>query len=387
MKYLHLLFFALTASSCFSQQKLPIITAASEAATIFEDRQPATSWRLSPETKIDIYTTNKLTKATVVKLKTDIDSISFTIKPGQHQDFIVLLNSKDTCYTRFQSPVVKDFGKIAPVIRDTIPFIINKQNTIYVRALLNNTDTLNLNFDTGTTELVLTRTSLKTKIKSDVKLYNTPNELKIGNRVYTTKIYDAELTGHDTDGRFGWDLFDGMIVELNYDKKIIVIHSKIPGGVNNNKKYAKLVIKYFSQIFFVEGTIAQSGIKNKEWFLFDTGYQRTAMLDNELLKQNKFPAHEMKEITKVMMRGATGNEVPVVTSNLEALTVGKFTLENVPAQLLTTNKPLRTANVHLLGNEILKRFNIFIDFQDNVVYLKPNHLFNAGYTEKPDPHK
>jgi hypothetical protein len=111
------------------------------------------------------------------------------------------------------------------------------------------------------------------------------------------------------------------------------------------------------------------------------------MLDSDLLKQNKFPAHEMKEITKVMMHGATGNEVPVITSNLEGLKLGKFTLENVPAQLLTTNKPLRTANVHILGNEVLKRFNIFIDFQDNVVYLKPNHLFNSSYIEEPAPQK
>jgi hypothetical protein len=387
MKCLGLLFFILITSNCSSQQKRPVIKATSEAATIFEDGQRVTSWNLSPQTKIDVYTTNKLTKPAHVKLITNIDSISFNIKPGQHIDFIVLLNGKDTCYTRFKAPEVKNFRKMVPVVHDTIPFIINKQNTIYVKALLNNTDTLNLNFDTGTTELVLTNKTLATKIKSDIKRYNTPYELKIGSRVYNTKVYDAELTGHDTDGRFGWDLFDGFIVELNYDKQIMVVHSKIPNGIKNSRQYTKLDIKYFSQIFFVEGTISQSGIKNKDWFLFDTGYQRTAMLDSDLLKQNKFPAHEMKEITKVMMHGATGNEVPVITSNLERLTLGKFTLENVPAQLLTTNKPLRTSNVHILGNEVLKRFNFFIDFQDNVVYLKPNNLFYSSYIEEPAPQK
>lgn len=388
MKHMYLTFFLILISACcFSQQKLPIIKASSAAATIIEDGQPITDWNLSPQTKIDAYTTNKLTKPTLVKLKTDIDSISLNIRPGQHKDFIVLLNGKDTCYTRFQSPAIKDFSKVWPVIHDTIPFVINEQNTIYVKAILNNIDTLKLNFDTGTTELIVTKEILKTKIKSDIKLYNTPCELKIGDRVYNTKIYDAELTGHDTDGRFGWDLFDGMIVELNYDKQIMIVHSKMPNGIKKDKRYTKLDIKYSSQIFFVESTISQSGIKNEDWFLFDTGYQRTAMLDNDLLKQNKFPADKMKLISKVMMHGATGNEVPVITSNLEALTLGKFTLNNVPAQLLTTNKPLRTANIHLLGNEILKRFNVFIDFQDNVVYLKPNHLFNAGYIEKPDTHK
>jgi len=379
MKCSHLFFFILITANCLSQQKLPIVKATSEAAVIIEDGQPVSNWNLSPQTKIDAYTTNKLTKPTYVKLRTDIDSISLSIEPGQNKDFIVLLNNKDTCYTRFQSPAVKNFGMQSPALHDTIPFIINKQNTIYVKAIFNNTDTLNLNFDTGTTELVLTNKTLETKISPEIKLYNTPYELKIGNRVYSTKIYDAELTGHDTDGRFGWDLFDGMIVELNYDKNIMIVHSKMPNGIKNNNSYTKLDIKYFSSIFFVEGTIAQSGIKNKDWFLFDTGYQRTTMLDNDLLNKNKFPVYKMKEISKVVMRGATGNEVPVITSNLEALTIGKFTLKNVPAQLLTTSKPLSTANVHLLGNEVLKRFNVFLDFQDNAVYLKPNTLFTAGY--------
>ena len=128
MKYLHLLFFILTASLCFSQQKLPVIKATSEAATIFEAGQPLTSWTLSPQTKIDVYTTNKLTNPTLVKLKTDIDSIGFTIRPGQYKDLIVLLNGKDTCYTRLQAPAVKNFQRSVPAIHDTIPFIINNSS-------------------------------------------------------------------------------------------------------------------------------------------------------------------------------------------------------------------------------------------------------------------
>lgn len=81
------------------------------------------------------------------------------------------------------------------------------------------------------------------------------------------------------------------------------------------------------------------------------------------------------------MHGTTGNEIPVITANLEALALSKHTLGNVPVQLLTTNKPLRNANVHILGNEILKRFNTFLDFQDNAVYLMPNKLYGDGYVD------
>jgi len=382
MKYILSLLALVASCSAFAQKKLPVVKAKSNNAAIYVNGRRATLWTLTPEAKPDVYNTNKVATVSRVMLKTDSDSIAFNMKPGQRNDFIVLLNGKDSCYTSFQSPAKKDFSKMKPALHDTIPMVMNEHNTIYVKAVLNSTDTLNMNFDSGSTEITFTREILKNKIKQDLKLYNTPYELKIGKNTYTSKVYDAELAGHDTDGRFGWDLFDGMIVELNYDRNIMVVHSEMPRSIKKDKAYTKLAIQYFSNLLFVESTLSQSGTVNKDWFLFDSGYQRTAMLDNDLLKQRGFPVDKMPVIKKVMMYGGQGNEVPVITSSLEALKIGKYTLPNVPAQLLTSNKPLRGQNVHLLGNEVLKRFNIVLDFQENVVYLKPNRYFNDGYIEK-----
>ena len=382
MKYTLLILLTIFSAHSYSQKKLPVIKAKSATARIYEGDNPSMGWTISPEVKPDVFITNKLATPVTVTFKTDSDSISFTMKPGLQKDFIVVLNGKDSCYTRIESPAAKNFSTLKPEIHDTIPLLINEQNTIYVKAILNKTDTLNLNFDSGTTELSLTSDILKTKIKSALNLYNTPYELEIGKRAYATKVYDTQLTGHDTDGRFGWDLFDGMIVELNYDRNIMIVHSALPKGIKNNKDYTPLDIKYFSQLFLTKSQLSQSGSKTTDWFLFDTGYQRSIMLDNDLLKQNNFPIEKMEVIKKVMMHGAKGNKIPVITSNLEGLTIGKYKLKNVPAQILTTNKPLRDANIHILGNEVLKRFNTILDFQDNVVYLKPNSLFDTEYIEK-----
>ncbi|WP_410220576.1 aspartyl protease family protein [Pedobacter sp.] len=382
MKKSILIPFVLIANLCLAQKQLPVVKASSNKAKIYTENNQINNWNIDPKIKIDVFSTNKLTTLTPIKFKTDIDSLNFKLKPGESKDFIVLLNGKDSCYTRIQSPERKDFSKTSPEIHDTIPLIINKENTIYVKAVLNAKDTLNFNFDTGTTEIVLTRNVLKNKIKSDLKLYNTPYDLKIGKHSYKANVFDTELTGHDTDGRFGWDLFDGMIVELNYDKNLMIVHSKLPASIVKDKTYSKLDIRYFSSIFLVSGTIAQSGTSNKDWFLFDTGYQRTAMLDNDLLKQHKFPVEKMEVIKKVMMRGAMGNEIPVITSDLNSLKLGNHELKNVPVQVLTGNKPLKDENIHILGNEVLKRFNTILDFQHNVVYLKPNNLYQETYTEQ-----
>ena len=267
-------------------------------------------------------------------------------------------------------------------LSDSIYLTINGQNTIVVKAIFNEIDTLNLNFDTGTTELVLTNYVLKNKLKSSPKLYNTFYGLKIGSTNYKTKVYDAELSGHGTDGRFGWDFFKNKIVELNYDKSIMIVHNMLPKSVATNEKFTKLKMEFFEDLFLVESEIKQYGVKNKDLFLFDTGYQRTAMLDNDLLKEGKFPTEKMEVINKAILKGAQGNDIPVITSNLKVLKIGKYKLKNIPIQQLTISKPLKNKNIHILGNEVLKRFNMFLDFKNNVIYLKPNRLFDDKYIDQ-----
>ncbi|QKX05233.1 clan AA aspartic protease [Aquimarina sp. TRL1] len=265
---------------------------------------------------------------------------------------------------------------------DSIPLHINTHNTIYVQAILNQTDTLLLNFDTGTTELILTNNTLQNKIKSNITLYNSAYTLKIGNTYYNTKVYDAKLTGHGTDGRFGWDLFKDKVVELNYDKNLMVIHPKTPAVVVNDQTYTKLPFTILDNVFLVKSTLTQGKAKITGDFLFDTGYQRTVMIDNEVLKKTRFPVNEMKELKRVVMRGAQGNEIPVITLNLERFTIAEHELIDVPVQLLTSNRPIKKHAIHYIGNEVLKRFNCFFDFPKKRIYLTPNSLFNQEYIEK-----
>lgn len=59
-------------------------------------------WRLDPSSKPDIYSFfSKKTER--VAFVSDVDSISFSVKPNDEVNFIVLLNNKDTCYTQIKS--------------------------------------------------------------------------------------------------------------------------------------------------------------------------------------------------------------------------------------------------------------------------------------------
>jgi hypothetical protein len=382
MKIIIPLLLALIPISAFSQNKIPVIHANSNQARIYEQHNVTTDWHISPKLKPDIFLTGKMPRPGTIKFRTDIDSLSFYLGPGQHRDFIVLLNGKDSCLTRIQSPEAKDFSKLGVAFHDTIPFFINKFNTNYLPVVLNGTDSLLLNFDSGATEVCITTDGLKQKVKSQPKLYNTVYDIQVGNQSFKSKVYDIAIAGNEVDGLLGWNLFDGMIVELDYDHHRMIIHSKMPGQLLHDSGYSKFNITFIKNKPFIESKISQSGTSDKSLFFFDLGYQRTVMLDNDLLKASGFPTGKMQVIKKIIMHGTRGNEVPVVTANLESLKIGKFELKNVPAQIMTQGKPMAGVNVHYLGSDVLKRFNTVLDFQKNVIYLKPNQLYGSEYADQ-----
>lgn len=366
-----------------AQKKLPVLKADSSKAVITEeDTGLKTAWNLDPSAKPDVYTVSRITKGSrTVIIKTDIDSLRITIKKGQAKELVILLKGKDSCFTRIESRKPKDFSSVQPPFSDSLRMGINAQNTLFVKAVLNKTDSLTLNFDTGSNNLSLTTEALKNKISQPLK--GRKNILSLGKKEYDGfRIYPVELSGHGTDGRFGWDLFDGMVVELNYDRGIMVVHSQLPAYVRKDKTYKPLEITYFDTLFFVETAIKQEKSTYAGRFLFDTGYQRTVMLDGPLLRENDFPADQMKVIKKVIMKGGMGNKIAVITSNLESLSLGGYVLSNIPAQLLAESRPVKDKKMNILGNEILKRFNVFLDFQHDIVYIKPDMLFDVSYIEK-----
>lgn len=367
----------------FAQESLPVIKATSTKAAIYMQDRPGKRWNIEPAQKLDVFETPKIARPEQVRFKTDSDSMVFTLKPGTHKDFVVLLNGKDSCLTRIQSPALLDFSQQYPTLHDTIPMYINEHNTMYIAAVLNGTDTLWLNFDTGSSDITLKEETIA-NLKTPLDLYRKPYDLQIGKRHYTSTVFDTKLSGHGTEGRFGWNLFDGYVVELNYDKGIMVVHGQLPQAIAADKKYTRLPMRYIENIFLVQSSLQQGKTKLPFWFLFDSGYQRTAMLDNDLLKETRFPAAQMKELNRVIMRDGRNNEIPVVTANLDQLHLGNHILKQVPVQVQTANKPLVGLNIHILGNEVLKRFNTIMDFQNNVVYLKPNKRFNDPYVvQKP----
>lgn len=106
MKYIIQTFLLLTITSqfVFAQEILPILKTNQTTVSIKEGNfDYKDSWTIAPEVKPDVFVTQKFTGTQIITFYSDIDAISFTVKPNKKYDFIILLNGKDKAYTQIST--------------------------------------------------------------------------------------------------------------------------------------------------------------------------------------------------------------------------------------------------------------------------------------------
>jgi len=273
--------------------------------------------------------------------------------------------------------------------RDTLSFELTKGNNIVFKTILNDVDTLDLFLDTGGTELVLKHTTIKEKTSllkdgknKDYKEVNydpleDEHTISLGSLSQDSlTIYPTTLLPKEADGHFGWNLFENKIVELDYEKSLMIIHSSFD---NISEGYAKLEIEYINTLFCVQGKLNVNDLSFTNRYLFDTGFQRTIVLDKELVAEDKFP-QDLPVLKESKLRNSEGTEFINKVVDVDQVCFENICAEKVPVQLLSTPNPARF-KTHILGNELLKRYHTIMDFQNGFVYLKPNELMDLPYSD------
>lgn len=393
MKYLIAFIFSVALSVAYGQQTVPVIKATSKKVNINDGGVlDKGSWSLSPKIKLDVYTAERSRKAKWVTFYTDIDSIRVKVKPGSRFNFVVVLNGKDSCYTQIASAIPPEAIQQSRIAKtDTIPFTLTAYNVIAVKTIINDTDTLTFHFDTGSWDFSLTRDAIlnKTKLLANqpglaagtakpdynnlVKVY----KLQMGRTVWANpEIAPTGLTAHEMDGRFGWNLFEGKAIEVNYDKQVLVIHSgpfKAPGG------YSSAKLEVIHSFVVAKGAFTIAGKPYPGNFLFDTGADQAIILDSAWASRYNF-AKGLPLIRTTVLSNPRGVKFEIKIVRSPMFTINGLNLTNIPTAILGSRNPAGF-EVNNLGNDLLKRFNMILDFKHDMLYLKPNHLSIVKYRE------
>ena len=370
MKYFVAFALLFITNSLLAQTPLRVIKATSKKVAIndggFLDKD---AWTLSPAAKPDVYTADRTRQSKWVTFYTDIDSVRVKVKPGTRYNFVILLNGKDSCYTQIASAIPPDDDIATIETHDTIPFTLTLFNAIQVNVVANDTAALKLHFDVGSFNFRLTKDAVTRNNLTHI------TKLQMGSLVFNNPEVGATgLTSTGMDGRFGWNLFEGKIVEINYDKNVLMVHSALPNAL---KGHVKAKLQFIRSFVCVNGAFIIKGKKYKGSFLMDTGADQPLIVDSMWAAEAGFPT-DLKLLKTQVLKDPRGAQYTTHTVVAPQFMLNGFTLNSVPTLVLGSKNPVGFM-VNYLGNGLLKRFNIIMDFKHDHLYVKPNKLMGAAY--------
>lgn len=373
----------------FTQSELPILKTSTDVLSIKDGHALLSDyWTIDPTIELDVYVADKLNKEKIVTFYSDIDSISFDLLPNQKKDFLIVLNDKDTCYTQIKSGITFIDKESVQLTHDTIPFILTESNNIIIQTVLNDFDTLNLMFHTAQGQVSLTEEAVstianKTFDKSEKAItwggeatsrYSLGNYMKIKEFEWKNiTVWEDKNTGPHADGKFGPNLFQNKVIELNYDENIMVIHSYLP---TIDKKFEQLDIVFQGHMMFLDTKykIKRNRYDNK--VLLHSGYSGSLLLDDQFVKTNKF-GEQLEIISESELKDSYGNVLKTKKAILPCFSLGSTKLKDTPVSFFEGT--LGRQHISVIGGNIIKRFNVFIDLQNAHLYLKPSHLATVPF--------
>lgn len=270
-----------------------------------------------------------------------------------------------------------------------IPFTLTEYNNLSIKAVLNQIDTVNLMFHTAANAVTLTEealqkiTSLKFNRTDSVKSwggndntsrFSKSNTIQIGSLKWNNvPIWENKNSGQHTDGKFGLDLFEQKIIEIDYDKNVLIIHHVLPQKI---KTYEKLKLTFENEMMFIAANSINSKNSYTNKFLIHSGYAGAVLYDDKFIAENKI-AEQLSITDEKQLKDSFGNILKTKKAILPTFAIGNIKLNNVSVGFF--EGAIGRQKMSIIGGDILKRLNIIIDAKREFIYVKPNKLKNLAY--------
>ena len=176
--------------------------------------------------------------------------------------------------------------------------------------------------------------------------------------------------GIPINGVLGSSFFKSFITEINYEKKILFLHKKLPKNSSSYNKTNVLITNNKAYIN-VDAYINDTFLKLK--LLYDTGLSDGLWLfkDEKIIINNK-------SINDILGRGLSG-DITGERSRVDKVVFDNFEMKEVlvayPDSSSFKQIEIIKGRNGSLGGEVTKRFNWILDYKSNTFYFKKNNLF------------
>lgn len=188
-----------------------------------------------------------------------------------------------------------------------------------------------------------------------------------------------ESTGLDVDGIIGGSYFRGMVVKINYKRRKITIYN--PAKFKPPKKKYELlnITLNRNKPYLLTNTHLSNGANLKTNLLLDTGAALTFLLHSN---SDSLLVTPENKISGYVGYGISG-PIEGFLGKVSKLKFGTLEFKNILTSFqeiensLVDDKTL--ARNGILGNLLLRRFEVIIDYHNKKLYLKPNRNYNKEF--------
>ncbi len=189
--------------------------------------------------------------------------------------------------------------------------------------------------------------------------------------------YDVltSVYGEKIDGIIGYSFFKSFIVKIDFDSLIIEVYS--PGSI----KYPR--IGFLLHPLFTALPIQPLIIKDERTinanFYIDTGAGLCFLISKQFEEDSSVLKHRRKPVS-IQVQGLGGKKHMMLTI-INSLQLGPYKFRRVPTNILddefnATSYPFLGG---VIGNDLLRRFNMTINYAKQEIHILPNSHFNDEF--------
>ena len=272
----------------------------------------------------------------------------------------------------------------------SIPFELYGDH-MFIKVSVDDSEPLDFIFDTGSGLTVIDKdVAEKLKlVKKEAKMNTAKsrfqlikhNTIKInhflmeGNiNVYATNLRHLEMSlGRDFDGIFGYDLLHHHTVHIDYDNLVMDIYDHGDGPKDGHA----IPFKLSTSIPTIAGKVVlNNGEPHEGRFFVMTGAGGTLDFNSPYAKEWDV-IHKTGKHYSYFVKGLGANETEHFEGHVVSFEFGDQVVEDLPIGISTATAGIQADKkvAGIIGNRILREFNITIDVPDKMMWITKNTHF------------
>jgi Aspartyl protease/PDZ domain len=186
----------------------------------------------------------------------------------------------------------------------------------------------------------------------------------------------SSVYGEPIDGILGYTFFSRYLVKVNYDSSKIDIYSK---GEMQYPEGSYVLRPDLRRLPMLEGGLKDARNINSR-FYFDTGAGLCLLFSSHFTSDSAVFGPKKKKPVRAEGAGFGGKSEMQLTT-LKTFTLGPFQFKQIPTYIFddaydVTSYPQLGG---LIGNDLLRRFNLIINYDRSEICIIPNSSFNQPF--------